>query len=110
MAEANQAYERGDATRLRQILEEYECCPEAVLGEGIGAELVRVIRKIGQVKTRLAQIESERERLSASELSQLRDKATDLKQQGRDLLCELAGNVQEQIKQARERLTVLEAE
>src|SRR3990172_7237695 len=50
MAEVNRAYEHGDETRLRAILREWETSPEAVSGEGPGAELVRTIRKIAQVR------------------------------------------------------------
>jgi hypothetical protein len=46
MAEANRAYEEGDEERLRVILQEWEGSPESVKGDGPGAELVRVIRKI----------------------------------------------------------------
>ena len=53
MAEANQAYERGDEAQLNKILTAYECSPEAVEGEGPGAELVRVIRRVSQARGRL---------------------------------------------------------
>src|ERR1035438_4594398 len=38
MAEANAAYQRGDADALRRILEEYEGSPESVRGAGIAAD------------------------------------------------------------------------
>src|SRR5450432_1843573 len=44
MAEANEAYQRGDEAKLTKILTEYEWSPEQVQGEGAGAELIRVIR------------------------------------------------------------------
>ncbi len=50
MAEANRAYEEGDAARLEAILRDWESSPESVKGEGPGAELVRVIRKIAQIE------------------------------------------------------------
>ena len=53
MAEANEAYERGDETRLRKIFTEYEWSAEAVQGEGPGAELIRVIRRISQARGRV---------------------------------------------------------
>ncbi|MGC2285252.1 MAG: J domain-containing protein, partial [Candidatus Acidiferrum sp.] len=57
MAQANHAYETGDEARLRAILDEYDSSPDSVVGEGIAAELVRVIRKIAQVKRRLVEID-----------------------------------------------------
>jgi DnaJ-domain-containing protein 1 len=44
MTEANQAYEDGNIDRLREILRSWESRPEAVEGEGIGAELIRITR------------------------------------------------------------------
>jgi hypothetical protein len=108
MVEANRAYARGDADTLTRILEEYESSPEAVSGEGVGAELVRVIRKLTQVKNRLARIESEFQQLEASEVGQLRIKTKEAEGEGRDLLADMAANVQRQIGLARRRLEMLE--
>jgi hypothetical protein len=85
MAEANQAYEMGALDRLRRILQEYDGCPEAVLGEGVCADLVRLIRKITQVKRRLAEIEHELKQLIGSELAKLKAKAEEYDKLGRDL-------------------------
>jgi hypothetical protein len=63
MAEVNRAYEDGDESRLRAILNEWETGPDAVTGDGVGAELIRTIRKIHQVERRLAAIENEIVRL-----------------------------------------------
>jgi hypothetical protein len=104
MAEANRAYEMGDIARLKQILEEYDTCPEAVQGEGVGAELVRVIRKITQVKRRLGEIEIEVQQLVGSELARLKTKADEYWLQGRDLLTEMARQIEEEIAAANQRL------
>jgi hypothetical protein len=104
-AEANRAYEKGDLERLRRILEEYESCPEAVQGEGVGAELVRVIRKITQVKRRLSEIETEVQQLVGSDLAKLKAKAEEYGRQGRDLLQEMAQQVERNIAAARGRLS-----
>jgi len=107
MAEANRAYERGDLERLKRILEEYESCPEAVQGEGVGAELVRVIRKITQVKRRLSEIEPEVQQLVCSDLAKLKAKAEEYGRQGRDLLQEMTQQVESQIAAARGRLSIV---
>jgi hypothetical protein len=109
MAEANRAYEHGDADALKRILEEYESSPESVIGEGVAAELVRVIRKIRQVKNRLAKIESEIERLTQSEVNQLSIKASEVEREGRDLLSEMAANVKRQVRLAQQRLEALDS-
>jgi hypothetical protein len=99
MAEANHAYENGDEAKLRAILEEYESCPEAVLGQGTGVDLVRVIRKIAQVKRRLVQIQTEMEQIRASDLFELKQKVDEGTRQGRDILKEMASAVQSQVAQ-----------
>jgi hypothetical protein len=97
MAEANLAYENGDEAKLRTILEEYESSPESVFGQGAGVELVRVIRKIAQVKRRLADIQSETEGIRASDLFELKKKVDEGTKQERDVLNEMASAVQSQI-------------
>jgi hypothetical protein len=104
MAEANQAYERGDEAKLKKILTEYECSPESVTGEGAGAELVRVIRRISQARSRLSEIEAELQELLRSDLFQLKQRVDEAAQHGRDVLEELKEKVQEQIAQAKARV------
>jgi hypothetical protein len=107
MAEANCAYEEGDEVRLRAILEEYESSPESVKGEGAGAELIRVIRKIAQVERRLVEIDAEVAKLERSEQFKLKAKVDEAAGEGRDLLQEMAGTLDAQIAVSRERLQSL---
>ncbi|MGH9714205.1 MAG: molecular chaperone DnaJ [Candidatus Acidiferrales bacterium] len=104
MAEANEAYERGDEAQLTKILTEYESSPEAVKGEGPGAELVRVIRRISQARSRLSEIEAELQQLLRSDLYQLKARLDEAQKHGRDVLKEMIDKVDEQIAQARQRL------
>ncbi|MGA3293935.1 MAG: J domain-containing protein [Candidatus Acidiferrales bacterium] len=104
MAEANEAYERGDEARLAKILTAYECSPENVEGEGAGPELVRVIRRVSQARGRLAEIEAEMQELARSELHQLKSRVEEAEQGGRDVLAEMIQKVEEQIVLAKERL------
>ena len=104
MAEANEAYERGDESKLTRILTEYECSPEAVQGEGPGAELIRVIRRISQARGRLAEIEAELQELLRSDLYQLKSRLDEAQRHGRDVLKEMVDKVEEQIAQAKRRL------
>ncbi len=104
MAEANEAYERGDEARLGKILTEYECSPEAVQGEGPGAELVRVIRRISQARSRLAEIEAEMQEALRSDLYQLKSRVDETQKHGHDVLKEMVEKVDDQIAQAKRRL------
>ena len=103
MAEANRAYEAGDADALRHILDEYEDGSEAVTGEGIGAELIRIIRQISLAKTRLSAIDQELATLRKSEIALLKKQAEEREQAGEDLLAELATDVREQIELAKKK-------
>ncbi|MGB8525070.1 MAG: hypothetical protein WCD43_19060 [Candidatus Acidiferrales bacterium] len=104
MADANDAYERGDESKLVKILTEYECSPEAVQGEGAGAELIRVIRRISQARGRLSEIEAEMQELLRSDLYQLKSRIDEAQKHGRDVLKEMVEKVEEQIAQANRRL------
>jgi chromosome segregation ATPase len=101
MAEANRAYEAGDVEALQRILDEYQDGADAVEGEGIGAELIRIIRQISQARERVSAIEQELGTLRESEIALLKRQAEESEQRGRDLLTELAAAVREQIELAR---------
>jgi hypothetical protein len=101
MTEANRAYEAGDAETLQRILDEYQDGADAVEGEGIGAELIRIIRQISQAKERIAAIERELAALRQSEIALLKKRAEETAREGRDLLVELANAVREKILTAR---------
>ena len=103
MTEANRAYEQGDELKLSKILAEYEFSPERVEGEGPGAELVRVIRRISQGRSRLAEIEAEIQELVRSDLYQLKSRLDQTFDQGQDILRGMLENVNEQIAQAKKR-------
>ena len=104
MAEVNLAYENGDEAKLRSILADWETSPESVEGEGVGPELIRVIRKISQIQRRFVEIEAEMQQLTTSDLHQLWIKTEEAESQGRDLLKDLASRVEKQIDDARIRL------
>ena len=106
MAEANEAYQQGDEARLAKILDTYESSPETVEGEGAGAELIRVIRKLSLMKTRLGEIETEAQRFFNSDLYLLKVQMEEAQEQGRDLLAEMAERVRKRIADCKERLEV----
>jgi hypothetical protein len=107
MAAANHAYEAGDADALQRILDEFEDGAEAVRGEGIGAELIRIIRQISSAKARILAIEQELVALHQSEIALLGKQAEDREQEGGDLLAELAYAVRDQIESAKKRHAAL---
>jgi hypothetical protein len=104
MSMANEAYALGDEMQLARILTEYEHSPEAVQGKGPGVELVRVIRRISQMRSRLAEMEAELQELLRSDLFQLKSRLDEAQEIGRDVLQEMVAKVDEQIEQAQQRL------
>ncbi len=97
MAEANRAYEAGDAEALQRILNEYQEGADAVEGEGVGTELVRIIRQISFANARVSAIELELATLRQSEIALLKEQAEERWREGRDLLADLAAAVRERI-------------
>jgi hypothetical protein len=108
MAQANQAYELGDEAQLMRIVTEYECSPEAVKGDGMGADLIRVIRRVSQARSRLSQIEAELQELLRSDLNQLKTRVDEAEASGRDIVGEIVAKVDEQVDQAKRRLDNLD--
>lgn len=106
MADANQAYERGDTAQLARILAEYEYRPEAVVGDGAGAELIRAIRRVSQAKSRMAEIEAGIQELTRSDLYQLKVRLDEAAQRGYDILKEMTEKVEDQIVQAKRHLGI----
>jgi DnaJ-domain-containing protein 1 len=107
MAAANQAYEDADEERLREILHKWQSSPESVKGEGIGVELIRLLRQIAQSRGRLKSIEQEVEAVEQTELHQLRKQVLAAEQVGKDLFSEMALNLDEQISTAQHKLELL---
>ena len=108
MARVNDAYERGDSEAIRQILDEWEGSPDAVKGEGVGADLVRVIRLIEQVRMRIEEIELELAELRASSLAELMLKCREAEENGEDLLGNMKESLEARVREVRSRIDGLE--
>jgi hypothetical protein len=104
MADINAAYARGDEERIRSILRDWQASPENVQGDGPGAELIRVIRKIAQVEKRLKAIAADLEQHRQGELFNLKQSVEEAQADGHDLLKDLGEQLDSQIVQAREEL------
>ncbi len=102
MTEANQAYEDGNIDRLREILRSRESSNEAV--EGIGSDLIRIIRKIAQCRERLQAIQAEIAEIEQTELYQLQVEVNSAKAKGENLLADMAQDIDEQINHAQHEL------
>jgi DnaJ-domain-containing protein 1 len=104
MTEANQAYEDGNIDRLKEILCSRETRPEIFKSEGIEAELIRIVRKIAQCRERLHKIRQEIAEIEQTELYQLQVEVSTARENGNDLLMEMAKDIDKQIDNAQEKL------
>ncbi len=103
-------YKHQDEAALRALISEWDASPDAVEGEGVGSDLVRVIRQLASVKTRLETLSQAIDTLRTSDLFTLRAKCETAREAGRDLLAEQAAEVDRQIADARQVLADLQAQ
>ena len=107
MSEINEAYQNGDEDRLKRIMQEFEASPDSVSGQGVGADLVRVIRKITQVQNRLSEIKIEHEKIKQMDIFKLKQSFENAKLSGRNLLDEMVEQIREMIEREEKRLGTL---
>ena len=104
MKRANDAYRDEDEENLRSILAEYEAHPESIMGDSIGAELIRAIRNIELINQRMNAIVNEIDVVMKSELFLLKKNVEDAKIENRDLFNEMANHLHQKIQQAKIKL------
>ena len=107
MAEANVAYEAGDVDKLETILKGWQSRPEDISEDGVGAQLVHAIRSIAAVEARLAELADEIASCAQGTLAELYAESLHVRAEGRDLLQEMANEVDGRIAAARLRLRAL---
>lgn len=108
MSEANRAYRAGEEMVLREILGQWQAGrPDQALGNSRDATTPGLARQVSRMQRRLAELELELDRLLASRLYELFVAARVAQQRGRDLLREMAGQLDAQIALARQRLEQL---
>ena len=101
MKEVNAAYAAGEEDTLQRILDGLDNSPDAVQGSGVGADLIRVLRQLKQVRDRLAAIDLETVQLSGTDLAQLKSKADLAAEDDRDLLGEMAISIRGRVNAVR---------
>jgi hypothetical protein len=107
MAELNEAYARKDIAKMQDILDKWHESPEAVSGEDTGAELVRAIRAIAQIKRRISEIEKEISTIMTSDIHELMVKVHSADLAGRDILAEMSIGIGFEIQDAKNVLATL---
>ena len=107
MAEVNRAYAAGDAERLQMLFEEWRNSPESIQGDDTQAILQRTLRKIAQSQSRLTSIEAQIQSLEQTDLFLLWQKQEQVEKLGRNLLNEMANQLEQQIQTAQDQLKQL---
>lgn len=107
MARANEAYRNGDLEALRQILNEWEQRGERPpSAEARPALSDRMTQRISQIRARIREIDRTIAELKQSELYQLMLKVEQAEEERRDLLGDMARDLQHRIRSAK---TLLES-
>lgn len=108
MAALNEAYEAGDAAAIQRVLDDWNASPESVPGDGIGAELIRVIRQIAQVEKRFQEIEEAMEALRQGDLYGFWQTAVTVDEDCGFYLEQIAAKVTDEIQAIEETLRLLQ--
>jgi hypothetical protein len=104
MAKLNQAYDGLDEEAIRAILVEWEAEEPAHEKLELGEQLVRVVNQLAQVRKRLHAISDELEDLTLTEMFQLKNNIESAELEGRDLLQEIADDIEVKIRETKTRI------
>jgi hypothetical protein len=107
MVKVNAAYKIGDEAGLQRMIKEGRDSPENVSGEDVGAKLVRIIRRLAQTQRRLSDAQSEIDSLMESDICLLWFRVQEIESQNRNLLDEMAEQLNLQITEQQENLDKL---
>ncbi len=107
MARVNRAYETGDLAAIEQLIINFGQDSEAVEGSDTGARLVKVIRRIAQLRRRLSEAEQELSEQKKTELYELMATVGEAEANGEDPLGDLARQLTRHINERKIRLELL---
>jgi hypothetical protein len=107
MALVNLAYERGNQRAIEKVIEEFGEDPEAIVGEDTASRIVKTIRRIAQLRRRLAEVQQEVEALKKSEIFQLKQTVEKAETTGGDPLADLVKQLTQEISERQFRLNAM---
>jgi hypothetical protein len=99
MALVNLAYERGDTMAIGKLIEDFGQDPEAIVGEDAGSRIVKVIRRIAQLRRRFGEVQLEIEAHQMSEIFTLRQTIEKAEAVGDDPLGDLAQQLMQELSE-----------
>ena len=104
MVRVNRAYEEGDFAALQALADEWATGAGGPEGESVGEQLVRLIRQIFDVRSRLVSVDAEIESVKASDDYGLLQQAEEARLEGRDLTAEHVARMDEHIEELRSKI------
>jgi hypothetical protein len=104
MAAANEAYRARDVARLQQILAEWRDSPDAVPGEDVASRLIRTIRNIARVISRIQELDQSIEAIRTSDMLVLKARIEAAAASGQNLWAVLERDLDGAIAALRQRL------
>jgi hypothetical protein len=107
MALVNLAYERGDQEAIEKVIADFGQDPEAIVGEDTASRIVKAIRRLAQLRRRLAEVQQEIEAIKRSEISQLKHTVEETEKMGGDPLGDLAKQLTQEISERQIRLNAM---
>ena len=99
MAELNDAYALKDTKKMQGIFEQWHESPEAVVGEGIDAELERTLRSIARLTKRISDNETEMSKIMTSDIYVMMVKVQKAEKVGRNIFAEMSNSLDAKIKE-----------
>lgn len=110
MAQVNLAYERGDQQAIEKLVAEYGQDPEAITGGDVASRLVKVIRRIAQLRRRMGEVQQQMEAMQLTEIFQLKQIIEEAEAMGGDPLGELANKLMQELSERKIQLEIARQE
>lgn len=99
MTRLNLAYEQCDLATIQTIITEFGEDPESIRGEDVGSRMIKVIRKLAQMRRRIDEISGELETINADDYYMLMKKVEEADADGGDALADLSVTLMQQISE-----------
>lgn len=107
MAKVNRAYESGDLQSIEKLIVEFGQDPEAIHGDDLGARMIKVIRRIAQLRRRAEEIDKQLSETQSHELYELMVTVQQAEALGSDPIGDLVQEILRQISERKIRLEMM---
>ena len=110
MAQVNLAYERGDQKAIEKLVSEYGQDPEAITGGDVASRLVKVIRRIAQLRRRMGEVQQQMDAMQLTEIFHLKQTIEETEAMGGDPLGDLAKQLMQELSERKIQLEIARQE